>query len=135
MSRYLARLAKLEAVRPTPQPVPEEAGRTNNSLAGIIAQAKAKAEYLAAATPLQRLIFNCSEVARLETLLAESAKRSDRPLVEQLRKVQRVWLPSFLDTARAEVREAELVLLSEAGFSSIDQPGARAHLDHTLFDA
>lgn len=134
MSRYLARLAKLEAAVPPP-PVVDATPRQQIDLHEIIEKAKAEAAYLEAATPLQLVVFHRDEVARLEAQLTESSERTENPLVATLRKVRTVWLPSFLQDARQDLHQAELELIREAGFTSLDQPGAREHLELELFAA
>lgn len=133
MSRYLSRLAKLEAAVPPLPALIED--RPQVDLHTIVEQAKAEADFLERATPLERVVFLREEITRLEARLAEATERTDNPLVETLRKVHKVWLPSFLENARTDVRQAELGLVREAGFNSLDQPGAREHLELELFAA
>lgn len=137
MSALSIRLEKA-AARIPPPPAPNSQVPTVNlseMLEPIKARAVADAAFLAIATSLQLVVFHRDAVARLEARLAESAERTDCPLLEQVRKVQTRWIPSFLDAARARVCRAELDLLREAGFSSLDQPGAREHLELELFAA
>jgi len=134
MSALSIRLDKAMAKLPPPQPAPD-VGRSVVGLSEIIAKARADADLLATATPLQRLICCRDRVVRLEAVRNGMSTPTDRPLVEQLRKAQKKCLPGLLDTAQAEVRKAELDLLREAGFTDLNQPGAREHLDDVLFDA
>lgn len=133
MSRYLARLVKLEAAIPLPAPAQPEA-RPQIDLHEIIEAAKAGVAFLETATPLQRIVFHRDQIERLENRQSEAVGQTNNPLVDTLRKVHRVWLPSFLDDARQDLRQAEIDLLREAGFASLDQPGAREFLDNTLFE-
>lgn len=134
MSRYLTRLAKLEAAAVTLPPVQIDE-RPQISLHQIIEKAKADAAFLEIATPLQRVVLHSDHTARLKATLAKAGEQADSALVATMHKVQRVWLPSFLENSRAEVRKAELDLLREAGFTSLDQPGDREHLELALFAA
>lgn len=133
MSRYLARLAKLEAAIPSPQVVTE--ARRQMDLSDILEQAKAEAVFLETATSLQRVLIHREHVAKLEVQRAESTQHTDNPMLGALRKVHKVWIPSFLEDALADVRQAELDLIREAGFTNLDQPGAREHLELQLFAA
>ena len=132
MSRYLARLVKLESAFKAPPPSPA-AERTQMGLGDIIAKAKADATFLENATPLQRIAFHHARVAKFKVQLATASEPTDWSPMQVLRKVQRVWLPSFLEDAQADIREAELDLVREAGFANLDQPGAREHLESELF--
>jgi len=134
MSALSVRLEKAAARIPAPVARATEERRPID-FAELIAKAEAETAFLESASPVQLVAFHRDEVARLEKTLAMASERSDRPLVEVLRKAQKVWIPSFLDDARAEARNAELAVIKEAGFSRLDQPGAREHLELALFAA
>lgn len=133
MSRYLARLAKLEAAIPLPT-APIEV-RPLIDMAASIARIKAEAAFLETATPLERVVFYRGLVAKREAQLAEASKPDDRSILKSFNTVKlRIW-PSFIEDAREDLRQAELDLVREAGFKDLDQPGAREHLHREIYTA
>ena len=138
MSRYSARLSKLEDTKPA---IVAQVVAPTSSLTidyqRIVDKAKADAEFLETATPLQRHGFWCADIKCLETTLAATGRPpcsgAVPGLAESLNKMQRATIPSFLEDARRQLHQAELDILRIAGFTDHKQPRAQSYLDDTLF--
>lgn len=129
MSRYLARLLKLEAAVPQREIVKAEAPRS--SLAIAYARVKAEGRLVATATPIELYIYWTDRAERLEKELATDCTNNS-PLSEKIHRLRRVVLPRITLENR---HQAEIALLRDAGFPYYDYPGAKDYLEDILFAA
>ncbi len=158
MSRYLSRLAKLEASIPLPQPEAENA-RKSIDFAKVIAKIEAETARVAALPPKARIAHLQSEIAAT-IARASSPPPPDPPgsvpgLSERFHALHRQAVKSGFPKEHYAIRRCEIQLLREAGYDVGElerehrrlahlpwqwpgtplPPDAQAIIDDLMFDA
>lgn len=119
MSRYLARLAKLESAIPPPQPEAVDS-REPVDFAAVIARIEAETARVAALPP-KALISHIQDKIAETIALASSPPPADPPgsvpgLAERFHAFHRQSVKSGFHAEHYEIRRCEIVLLREAGY-------------------
>ncbi|MGB4062538.1 MAG: hypothetical protein WBK19_01805 [Azonexus sp.] len=121
MSRYLARLAKLEASQPPPPAFVQK--REPLDFADIVAEIEAETAHVAALPPKQKIAHHLQHIAdqRREAALPPKELPHLVPgLAERFHACVKKDVKEDFPTLRYEIRRCELELLKDAGFDTRD---------------